>query len=202
MKHIKQTVLVIKFILLATVVYQIYQMTAAGDFSRLESSIAVIPLIFAGDILKKLGVRTSAIIEIIFLIFLFISSILGSVFHFYEFVDYFDKFAHLLSGIVTAILGIIMLKKWRIKSKHQLSFDIILMNILSLAIASAWEIYEFVASKALNSDLQRVGASGVTDTVHDMIVALIGSLMVSVMYYAIVRNEKYRKLGIKLASLI
>ena len=76
------------------------------------------------------------------------------------------------------------------------------MNILSLAIASAWEIYEFVASKALNSDLQRVGASGVTDTVHDMIVALIGSLMVSVMYYAIVRNEKYRKLGIKLASLI
>ncbi|NCU33864.1 DUF2238 domain-containing protein [Candidatus Saccharibacteria bacterium] len=202
MKHIKQTVLVIKFILLATVVYQIYQMTAAGDFSRLESSIAVIPLIFAGDILKKLGVRTSAIIEIIFLIFLFISSILGSLFHFYEFVDYFDKFAHLLSGIVTAILGIIMLKKWRIKSKHQLSFDIILMNILSLAIASAWEIYEFVASKALNSDLQRVGASGVTDTVHDMIVALIGSLMVSVMYYAIVRNEKYRKLGIKLASLI
>ena len=202
MKHIKQTVLVIKFILLATVVYQIYQMTAAGDFSRLESSIAVIPLIFAGDILKKLGVRTSAIIEIIFLIFLFISSILGSLFHFYEFVDYFDKFAHLLSGIVTAILGIIMLKKWRIKSKHQLSFDIILMNILSLAIASAWEIYEFVANKALNSDLQRVGASGVTDTVHDMIVALIGSLMVSVMYYAIVRNEKYRKLGIKLASLI
>ena len=202
MKHIKQTVLVIKFILLATVVYQIYQMTAAGDFSRLESSIAVIPLIFAGDILKKLGVRTSAIIEIIFLIFLFISSILGSLFHFYEFVDYFDKFAHLLSGIVTAILGIIMLKKWRIKSKHQLSFDIILMNILSLAIASAWEIYEFVASKALNFDLQRVGASGVTDTVHDMIVALIGSLMVSVMYYAIVRNEKYRKLGIKLASLI
>ncbi len=202
MKHIKQTVLVIKFILLATVVYQIYQMTAAGDFSRLESSIAVISLIFAGDILKKLGVRTSAIIEIIFLIFLFISSILGSLFHFYEFVDYFDKFAHLLSGIVTAILGIIMLKKWRIKSKHQLSFDIILMNILSLAIASAWEIYEFVASKALNSDLQRVGASGVTDTVHDMIVALIGSLMVSVMYYAIVRNEKYRKLGIKLASLI
>ena len=162
----------------------------------------MIPLIFAGDILKKLGVRTSAIIEIIFLIFLFISSILGSLFHFYEFVDYFDKFAHLLSGIVTAILGIIMLKKWRIKSKHQLSFDIILMNILSLAIASAWEIYEFVASKALNSDLQRVGASGVTDTVHDMIVALIGSLMVSVMYYAIVRNEKYRKLGIKLASLI
>ena len=202
MKHIKQTVLVIKFILLAPVVYQIYQMTAAGDFSRLESSIAVISLIFAGDILKKLGVRTSAIIEIIFLIFLFISSILGSLFHFYEFVDYFDKFAHLLSGIVTAILGIIMLKKWRIKSKHQLSFDIILMNILSLAIASAWEIYEFVASKALNSDLQRVGASGVTDTVHDMIVALIGSLMVSVMYYAIVRNEKYRKLGIKLASLI
>lgn len=202
MKHIKQTVLVIKFILLATVVYQIYQMTAAGDFSRLESSIAVIPLIFAGDILKKLGVRTSAIIEIIFLIFLFISSILGSLFHFYEFVDYFDKFAHLLSGIVTAILGIIMLKKWRIKSKHQLSFDIILMNILSLAIASAWEIYEFVASKALNSDLQRVGASGVTDTVHDMIVALIGSLMVSVMYYAIARNEKYRKLGTKLASLI
>ena len=202
MKHIKQTVLVIKFILLATVVYQIYQMTAAGNFSRLESSIAVIPLIFAGDILKKLGVRTSAIIEIIFLIFLFISSILGSLFHFYEFVDYFDKFAHLLSGIVTAILGIIMLKKWRIKSKHQLSFDIILMNILSLAIASAWEIYEFVASKALNSDLQRVGASGVTDKVHDMIVALIGSLMVSVMYYAIVRNEKYRKLGIKLASLI
>ena len=202
MKHIKQTVLVIKFILLATVVYQIYQMTAAGDFSRLESSIAVIPLIFAGDILKKLGVRTSAIIEIIFLIFLFISSILGSLFHFYEFVDYFDKFAHLLSGIVTAILGIKKMKKWRIKSKHQLSFDIILMNILSLAIASAWEIYEFVASKALNSDLQRVGASGVTDTVHDMIVALIGSLMVSVMYYAIVRNEKYRKLGIKLASLI
>ena len=202
MKHIKQTVLVIKFILLATVVYQIYQMTAAGNFSRLESSIAVIPLIFAGDILKKLGVRTSAIIEIIFLIFLFISSILGSLFHFYEFVDYFDKFAHLLSGIVTAILVISMLKKWRIKSKHQLSFDIILMNILSLAIASAWEIYEFVASKALNSDLQRVGASGVTDTVHDMIVALIGSLMVSVMYYAIVRNEKYRKLGIKLASLI
>jgi hypothetical protein len=54
----------------------------------------------------------------------------------------------------------------------------------------------------LDSDLQRVGESGVTDTMHDIIIATVGSLMVSVMYYAIVRNEKYRKLGIKLASLI
>ena len=202
MKRIKQTVWIIKFILLATVVYKMYQMMATGDFSRLESSIAVIPLIFAGDILKKFGVRASAIIEIIFLVFLFISSILGSLFHFYEFIDYFDKIAHLLSGIITAILGIIIIKKWRIKSKHQLAFEIIFMNVLSLAIAGVWEIYEFIASGVLDSDLQRVGESGVTDTMHDIIIATVGSLMVSAMYYAMVRNEKFRKLSTRIASLI
>ena len=198
----KQTVWTIKIILLAAVIFKIYQMLDTGDFSRLEASIAVIPLIFAGDILKKFGVRASAIIEIIFLVFIFISSILGSLYHFYEFVDYFDKFAHLLSGVITAILGIIILKKWKIVARRQLVFDIIFMNILSLAIAGVWEIYEFIASGILDSDLQRVGESGVTDTMYDMIIATVGSLMVSAMYYVIIRNEKYRKLGINLTSLI
>ena len=202
MKHIDKTTRNVKFVLLAAVVVKIFQMVIASEFSRLAATVAVVPLIFTGDILKHFKVRIPAIVEIIFLTFLFVSSILGSLFYFYEYVEHFDKFAHMLSGVLTAVLGAFILKKWQVRSKNQLAFELIFMNIFSLSVASMWEIYEFLATKVLGSDLQRVGVSGVTDTMHDIIVAFIGSLAVSGMYYAMVRNEKFRKLSTRIASLI
>ena len=49
--------------------------------------------------------------------------------------------------------------------------------------ASLWEIFEYLSSYYFNVDPQKVQMTGVTDTMGDIIVAFLGSIIVSLSYY-------------------
>ena len=46
----------------------------------------------------------------------------------------------------------------------------------SMAVAGLWEVGEYLISFIVGLDLQRVAATGVSDSMQDMIVAMIGTL--------------------------
>ena len=126
-------------------------------------------------------VKISDTTNFIYISFVFIAHFLGATVDLYSEVYWFDKFVHFLSGIVSSLGAIYLLVKNKIYKKIFLN----VLFILSFAMlaASYWEIFEYLSSYYLGVDPQHVVATGVTDTMGDIIVALMGSVLVSMCYY-------------------
>ena len=61
---------------------------------------------------------------------------------------------------------------------------------MTLMVAGLWEIFEFTVDNLLGGDAQKVLTTGVTDTMKDIICALLGSILFSFCYlYECVKNK-------------
>ena len=122
---------------------------------------------------KIFKVRINEGINFIYILFIFMSHFLGVICELYNSIYWFDKFTH--------FVAIYILVKLKINNK--VIFNIIFLISFSMLIASLWEIFEYLSSYYFNVDPQRVILTGVSDTMGDIIVALLGSILVSFCYY-------------------
>ena len=77
------------------------------------------------------------------------------------------------------------LKKYNEKDKW---FNIFIIISFSLAIAAFWEMTEFTIDNIFKIDVQKVASTGVFDTMKDIILAFIGSILFSC-YYLISKKK-------------
>ena len=144
--------------------------------------LSIILTINALYIIKKLfKLNISDGINFIYILFIFMAHFLGVTVELYNHIYWFDKFTHFLSGVLTGFLAIYILVKYKVDKK--ITFSFIYIIVFSLAIASFWEIFEYLASYYFNVDPQKVALTGVTDTMGDIIVAFLGAILVSISYY-------------------
>ena len=139
------------------------------------SIIIIIPRIFK----KRLGVTDT--IEFIYLIFILLAGVLGSVIKLYATVYWYDSFTHFLSGVLTAYLALIILARTKKYDKKNF-FNVFFIILFALAVAAFWEIFEFTSDSLLGYDAQKVIETGVTDTMKDIICALLGSILFIITY--------------------
>ena len=104
---------------------------------------------------------------------------LGSCVDFYRIVPGFDKLAHMLSGVFVSVLCAALY--CALKADHRIATADAAMAAVftffgSMAVAGVWEIGEYLISGVVGLDLQRVAATGVADSMQDMIVCLVGTL--------------------------
>ena len=130
---------------------------------------------------KILKIKINEYIKFIYISFIFMAHFVGVTLEVYNHVYWFDKFTHFISGIVTSLLAILILIKE--KNNNKLLFNVLFILSFSMLIASLWEVFEFLASYYFKVDPQRVALTGVTDTMGDIIVAFLGSILVSISYY-------------------
>ena len=105
---------------------------------------------------------------------------LGGCVDFYRMLPGFDKLAHGLSGIFVAVLCMILfiqLKPDRSLSPADVPLAIAFVFFGSTAVAGLWEIGEYLVSGIVRMDLQRVLATGVADSMNDMLICLAGTLL-------------------------
>ena len=133
------------------------------------------PYIFEKIFKKNLGEG----FKLMWIIFIFMAHYLGVIDHFYDKYYYFDKIVHAISGILTAYVGVLILDK-KIKSPK---ISILFIISFSSLCAVSWEIFEYICNILVGGDAQRVALTGVDDTMIDMIVAIIGSLIFALYYY-------------------
>ena len=119
-------------------------------------------------------------LDILILGFTFLAYPLGSCLDLYLLIPGFDKVAHTLSGTFTAQLALILY--YALKPGHRIerkdtALALTYMFFASVAVAGMWEIGEFLLSGIMGRDLQRVELTGVTDSMMDMIVCTIGTLI-------------------------
>ena len=56
-------------------------------------------------------------------------------------------------------------------------------------VASLWEVFEYLSSYYFGVDPQKVVMTGVSDTMGDIIVAFLGSILVSISYYFEIKHN-------------
>jgi hypothetical protein len=150
----------------------------AGFFALLMFIFTLVPYWVA----KKLD------IEFPWFVFFLISLALwfhtaGFIQGFYlTFYPWYDKVAHLVGGISVALLaflGVIFIDRyWEMKLTEP--FIVGFTLIFGLAMAAAWEIYEFTIDTLFGGSLAGRMQVSLGDTVLDMIFVLIGSVIVAV----------------------
>lgn len=119
------------------------------------------------------------------------SHFLGATVELYNEFTYYDKITHALSGVLTALLAMLLLKQLGMYDENKIFFNILFIISVTLSVAVCWEFFEYFGNILFGGDAQRVAKTGVNDTMQDMLVAFIGSIIVSIIYYI----EEKRKLN-------
>ncbi len=111
--------------------------------------------------------------------FIFISYPLGGCVDFYRVVPHFDKLAHTLSGVFVSVLCIVLY--CALAPSHRIGPQDMYLAVAftffgSMAVAGMWELGEYAVSAIVKMDLQRVAATGVSDSMNDMLVCMAGTI--------------------------
>ncbi len=153
-------------------------------------SFSLIIIVLFPNILKHFGIEMPVILEFLFLLFIFIAQALGSVLNFYQMFYFYDKLVHFSSGVLDSFVGVFILVKFDRYSNKKTIFNCIMIIFTVMAIAGFWEIFEFTGNLLFGGDAQRVVATGVNDTMTDILVALLGSILVCISYLYEQANNK------------
>ena len=111
---------------------------------------------------------------------------------------YYDKIAHLISGITVALLGflgVILLDDYT-KMDLRPGFIIGFTIIFSVAIGAFWEIYEFTIDIIFNGSLGNGPMQNdLYDTMLDMIFVLMGSVIVAFFANSYLKHHSKKELS-------
>lgn len=173
----------ILLVIIAVIGSYYYVFTRDNQLGLILKDASILITITLPYIIEKIfKTKISIVIKTTYIVFIFIAQFLGVTVELYNHISWFDKFTHWLSGIITALLSLSLLSKFKLYNKKNVLFNIIWMISITLAIASLWECFEYGANILFGGDAQRVATTGVNDTMQDIIVAFIGSIIVSLIY--------------------
>lgn len=145
-----------------------------GILVKFLTSLLILPVMLVPRMLKNFKIEIPDSLEFMYLLFIFFAYFLGTTIDLYNKIDNYDTIMHFVSGMFEAYLGFYLLKN---KGNNKLITFLFILGFVSF-ISVGWEIFEFASDKVFKTDPQRVKLTGVDDTMKDLIVALLGSLVV------------------------
>ncbi len=133
-----------------------------------------LPLVWKLPFLKRVWS-----LDCLILGFVFLAYPLGSCVDLFYWLPGYDKVAHTLSGTFVSLLALILyycLKPGHAIGRRDKALATAFMILASIAVAGLWEIGEYALAGVVGRDLQRVAATGVADSMQDMIVCTLGTI--------------------------
>lgn len=125
-------------------------------------------------------------IQIVAVLFIFCTLFLGEVHGYYARYPWWDASLHTGSGLLLGMLGfmiVYILNEDRQVDLHMRpSFVALFAFFFAVGIGGIWEIFEFAIDRLFGTNMQPAtdgDPSGLTDTMHDLIVDTIGAGVVS-----------------------
>lgn len=145
-------------------------------YEKIGACIAAFLLPFVPDLVEAIfKIKIPFRIEILYYLFIAIAHCLGICLDLYRYVPYYDKVIHCLSGVATALIGHYIVEYFRVQRSPRL-FRALFIVFFSMAIATAWEFFEFAMDKILGFSMQQLVSRGLDDTMYDLISATIGCI--------------------------
>lgn len=151
------------------------------------------PIIFR----RHLQVEIPAEFHLTAVIFTFAALYLGEVQQFYQKVWWWDIALHASAGLLMGILGFLLIyllnESNRVDVHLTPGFIAFFAFTFAIMIGTVWEILEFSMDQIFGLNMQKPmlgDASGLTDTMWDMIVNAIGAIMISLMGWWYLKVKK------------
>ena len=153
-------------------------------------AITFIITFYEWGIEKAFKIQLPIWIQIAITSFIFAAQYLGTVMGWYDAFYYWDIILHTISGGLFFAIGIFLFRTIQEKSKQDTTSAVSLLLLFgicfSLSIGVIWEIIEFSADTFVGSNMQRaigeVGRQALMDTMTDLIVATIGTVVTAIGY--------------------
>ncbi len=180
--------LVLKIMLIIGAVLEALQ----GNWLNTIITIGIVILAFTPLLMGyQFNVRIPSEFELLAVLFIYASLVLGDIYGFYTKYWWWDIFLHTLSGIILGIIGFIIVYIMNRESKVSVQMKSIYIAIFSftfaVSIGAIWEIFEFSMDLFFGLQMQK---SGLVDTMGDLIVDVLGALVVSFAGYFYVKKVK------------
>lgn len=155
----------------------------ANNFRVMHNFLLIFVLLLPDIIEKFTKLRLDNILKITYTIFIILAMYLGSCLNLYYTTNFYDNVVHTLFGVVGSIFAFNLLfifKKYDYKSTI---FNIIYVLSVTIFLAVTWECCEYFYDIMFNANTQHALETGVVDTMTDLLVALLGSLVFVLLYY-------------------
>ena len=177
-------------------------------FQTFEVSLMILVIFIPVLVDRIVHVRVTRLMEILFVSFCFSSLILGDVVDFYGRFNWWDDLLHGISGMLLGIVGYSVINIFNKIENNTIKFTPLFVSIwvvcFALALGSLWEIMEFVTDGLFGLNSQQyllgsgtfddteplVGHEALRDTMQDLMLDLLGSLVIAVIGFFELRKLK------------
>lgn len=176
---------------LILIITAIYDFLARDGEKLFRIGLTFITVVGSYLLYIKSFLKGSRIIYYINMTFVFLSMYLASVWDFYSITNY-DKFLHLLSGAIIAIIGyVLFLYLTNEKSREEINplTSVIFVILFSIAAAGAWEIWEFTTDSLFGLKAQN---GSLNDTMWDIICGTVVGIITSIPIYMYSKGKDIR----------
>lgn len=189
---------VISWIVRIAFLFSIIRGIFIKDYSNIFIVVASLVLTFYPNILeKRFRVYLPSEIQVIITLFIFAAQYLGEIKNFYELFWWWDIMLHTTSGFVLGIIGFMFVyllnKNYNTNVTLSPLFIALFAFCFAVMIGAIWEIYEFSMDRLIGLNMQKFrvpGQDGLVDTMIDLIVDSIGALLVSLIGYLKIKENK------------
>jgi len=146
----------LRIIVIALLVYNI----VVGRYENAFTCLLVLVLLLLPFILEeKLKIEISSSLEIVILLFIFATEILGELNAFYQKIPNWDTLMHTINGFVMGAVGFSLINMLndsdKVKVRMSPLFLLMASFCFSMTIGVLWEFFEYGVDIALNTDMQK-----------------------------------------------
>lgn len=180
--------------LLAGAAYEVWVQDWSGLFVVAQALVlSVIPYVLA----YRYHIVTSAIFRLSIVAFMFATLFLGEVQHFYVRYPWWDAVLHACAGAGLTFFGFMLLSLMHERSELRSTTFLIAFSAFSISMTGAvlWEVYEFFVDALIGPDPAMQPSN--TDTMTDLVAAIIGGAVVSVWGFCYLWYRK-RNVGVEM----
>jgi hypothetical protein len=149
--------------------------------------VAGIMALTLAPLLFRMPVEIPSEIQIVAVLFVFATLFLGEVRGYYERFWWWDVALHTTSGLLLGLVGFMFVyvlnEDAHVDLHMRPSFVALFAFFFAVGLGALWEIFEFGMDRAFGMNMQPAtpgDPSGLTDTIHDLIVDTVGAAIVSI----------------------
>lgn len=188
--HNNELILAISFIgvLLVTSIYYLINIDIEKIF---RIGLTFITILGVYLLYIKTFLKGARVIYYMNMTFIFLSMYLASVLDFYSITNY-DKFLHLLSGAIIAVIGYVLflyLTNGKVRKEIHPLTSVIFVILFATSAAAVWEIWEFTTDSLFGLKAQN---GSLNDTMWDIICGTLVGTVTAIPIYLYNKGKNIR----------
>ena len=197
-------ILAVKLITLAVKQSTDHLLYTSYILSLLQCLLGVFALFIPKILVKKYGFHFPEHIKIPYFAFLYCAIFLGEVKNYYITVPLWDDILHGFSGVMAGLFAfmltaVVLSGKNLSENAVPPAFIALFAFVFSVSVGVIWEIYEFSLDLLFETNMQKyrqndgtllLGRAALFDTMKDLIIDSLGSLIASLTGYTAIKTKR------------